>query len=387
MADPSDYMKLRLGRSVGYVRKAIKNEVLSLDAIIFDCDGVLVDAQNSYDRAIVTTVKFIFKRLMNQNLPKKAVTKKVLFKFRMSGGFNNDWDTTYALLLTILSYSQGFLNVIRSSSAALNLCDDPASRLEKVRTMLSKTSTGFTNVDEEGLLEVASKADSSGIGSVERALVGMNRLSREDISFIKSFLRYPGPIEKSIISRVFDEFFYGSKLFRELHGLKPIFYDGDGLIKNEKVIVKKETLEQLVRIVGKEKLGLVTGRGSLSTRETLQDLMAFFNLRASVFLEDEDIRKKSTNVEYSKPRPYPLLKAASGLSTFKKAIYVGDSMEDLLMVRNANSLDDRFLFTGIYATTYSAREKLRAFKANLADLLIPTVNMLPELLSLLLRVR
>ena len=71
--------------------------------IIFDIDGTLIDTSESYNKSIKKTVQFLVKYIdvSKENLG-KIVSDELIFKFRKSGMFNNDIDTSYALLLSIL---------------------------------------------------------------------------------------------------------------------------------------------------------------------------------------------------------------------------------------------------------------------------------------------
>ncbi|MCW8869831.1 MAG: aminotransferase class I/II-fold pyridoxal phosphate-dependent enzyme [Proteobacteria bacterium] len=57
--------------------------------VAFDMDGVLIDTTNSYDQCIIKTVF----DLSGQNINQQDIQK-----LRDSGGYNNDWDLTLALL-------------------------------------------------------------------------------------------------------------------------------------------------------------------------------------------------------------------------------------------------------------------------------------------------
>ena len=60
-----------------------------VDAILFDMDGVLVDVSGSYRRAICETV---------EKLSGHTVSDGVIQSYKNRGGFNDDWELTYAVL-------------------------------------------------------------------------------------------------------------------------------------------------------------------------------------------------------------------------------------------------------------------------------------------------
>src|SRR5262245_895280 len=71
------------------------------DCALFDIDGVLVDVRSSYNTAIKKTVEFVLHSIAGKQF-RGLVTDQIILKFRESSGFNNDADTTYAILLATL---------------------------------------------------------------------------------------------------------------------------------------------------------------------------------------------------------------------------------------------------------------------------------------------
>src|ERR687889_504715 len=71
------------------------------EAIIFDIDGVLIDVMDSYNQTIMKTIQHILKARFNITLTNFPI-EELITKFRHTGGFNNDIDTTYSMILTIL---------------------------------------------------------------------------------------------------------------------------------------------------------------------------------------------------------------------------------------------------------------------------------------------
>lgn len=63
---------------------------MKIDSLIFDCDGVLVDVGRSYRKAVQLTANYF----LGQNLIKLSDINII----KGLTGYNNDWDTTYALI-------------------------------------------------------------------------------------------------------------------------------------------------------------------------------------------------------------------------------------------------------------------------------------------------
>ena len=151
------------------------DKIKSLDAIIFDCDGVLIDITNSYDRAIKKTVDFVLKEMAQIDLP-NTVTTQMIEGFKATGGFNDEVDATYSLILSIVAAKK-----------------------------LNKPIPQF-------IFDVIKNSDQSGIQSVEKYLDTL----RVDLSEIRKKLAYPGPHDTNVLYSTFDEIFYGTKLYYEL---------------------------------------------------------------------------------------------------------------------------------------------------------------------------
>ena len=73
------------------------------DAIIFDIDGVLIDVIDSYNQTIIKTIQHVLDSNFKIKLNLTCIPiDKIISKFRHTGGFNNDIDTTYSIVLTIV---------------------------------------------------------------------------------------------------------------------------------------------------------------------------------------------------------------------------------------------------------------------------------------------
>ena len=62
---------------------------MTIDAVIFDVDGVLVDTDASYTEAVVRTIQWLH--------PGAPVDRALIRLWRRSGDWNNDWDLSYGL--------------------------------------------------------------------------------------------------------------------------------------------------------------------------------------------------------------------------------------------------------------------------------------------------
>lgn len=62
---------------------------MTIDAVVFDVDGVLVDTDASYTESVIRTVRWL--------VPDAPVDRPLIRLWRRSGDWNNDWDLSYGL--------------------------------------------------------------------------------------------------------------------------------------------------------------------------------------------------------------------------------------------------------------------------------------------------
>ncbi len=386
----NEYVVYPVGDGKVYV-KIDRLEILRLiKGVIFDCDGVLIDVRGSYDRAISKTVAFILQNLTGYTFREQLISDEVIHLFRKTGGFNNDWDTVYgALMFIICSLPYELREKLKRCIKNVELYLNPYERLARIKEAMKKENRR-EGLGEEFFEDVTNRfkeftaiLDETGVSSVDAALLEKTEKSEAFANFynlVKNFLKYPAGVHDSIISRVFEEFFCGAKLFRETYGTEPKFNKGQGMIENEKIIPQSETLNRLASIFGKENLGIVSGGRLKPARHALGNILDEFNPYAQVFLdyieeaEWELSIKTGSRVNLKKPNPFPLLKAAENLGQRAYVLYVGDSMEDALMVRKANELDNRFFFAGVYNYSGLKDAVLQTFLESRCDIILPSVN-------------
>ena len=83
--------------------KIADNDIKKINTIIFDCDGVLINSKNSYDKCIELTISYILKNMLNKQFISFKISKSTLELFRQTGGFNNDYKFCYVVILKIIS--------------------------------------------------------------------------------------------------------------------------------------------------------------------------------------------------------------------------------------------------------------------------------------------
>ena len=357
-----------------FCRSDMVNAFKDVDAVVMDIDGTLVDTLGSYTKATIKTVNFFLQKLIGLTVSDNLLNKAI-HKLRLTGGFNNDWDTTYAIIMGVLSgLSDKELAKIANSLENDNIPSQPIISVRK------KDISSY-------LMNLLSSVNNSGLDSIEKEIreICCRESKYKHLEEIKRFLGYPSKFNESILAAVFDEIYYGSKLYSKLTGRKPLLGSEEGLIKNEKIIVNKSVLNFLKNKTN-TKLGIVTGRPRISAEIVLKDIFEdFFKPEALIFFEDVLIKTnekgKDTFNLLLKPDPYGLKLSLKALEPCILAAYVGDSVEDALMVQRANENGEKVVFIGVYRYTLDLESTIRTFMKMNAAAIIPTVNELKILLG------
>ena len=306
-------------------------DILKLsDGIIFDCDGVLIDITESYDLTIIKTTKYVLENFSNIS-NSIQIDSKIIDGFKSTGGFNDEVDLAYASIITLVA----------------------AKKLQRDQTEL--------------IFEVIKNCDTSGILSAEKYIEKFT-----EIDELKNKLSYPGTHHDNPLYKIFDQLFYGPELYEKLFKIKSKFVES-GLIENDMVIVNDSLILKL-KTKFSSKISIVTGRGKESVRYSLKNLLEQFDTDNSAFLEDEPR-------EMAKPNPVSLIQAIKGMKS-NSIVYVGDSMEDLIMAKKASEQGYQATFCGIIGTSKDPQKKLKLFEKNGAMLVLESINLLPKVLNL-----
>ena len=308
-----------------------KKKIGDLDSIIFDCDGVLIDVTKSYDTTINRTISYILKEIFNITVD-SPLTNEMFVGFKSTGGFNDEVDITYV----------GILCYVASQK-------------------LGKDSAEF-------IFDVIMNSNEKGIKSVEDFFTQINI----DISESITKLDYPGDRKTNPVSMTFNELFYGPELYNKIFKKNSRFSE-KGFIENDSVIISVDLIKKLKQKFN-NKLAIVTGRGYKAILPSLKETLNEFDIKNSVFLEDE-------SRDLAKPNPQSLIQAIQGLGV-KNCLYVGDSMEDFILVKKARELGFDATFCGIYGSGKLPEKKKEFFIEQNVPIILESINFLPKALNL-----
>ena len=314
-----------------YISDDMIQKIQKFDSIIFDCDGVLVDIRNSYDNAINKTISAIMKELFD-GVVGDTVTSKIHFGLKAAGGFNDEVAVVYAIIMTLVA---------------------------------SKKS----NIEFKKLItNVINNANESGINSIDNYFINQNI----DLKEIKSKLDYENSRKVSYIHRIFNQLFYGSILYEEIFNEKSQFTEKP-LIDLDNIILDDNLMSKLKNRFG-TKIATVTGRGNFAFSYSMKNFLDNFDMKNSVFLEDHPLNM-------AKPNPKSLIESISGINS-KCSLYIGDSMEDLMMVEKCKKCGYDVSFCGIYGSSDEPQLKYDLFQKNNAPFILESIQELPKALNL-----
>ena len=248
-----------------YISDDMIQKIQKFDSIIFDCDGVLVDIRNSYDYAINKTISAIMNELFDDKIS-NVVNSKILYGLKASGGFNDEVAVVYAVVMTLVA------------SKKLNL------KFEKL------------------IIDVIDNANESGINSIDNYFINQNI----DLKEIKLKLDYENSRKISYIHRIFNQLFYGPKLYEEIFNEKSQFND-EPLIDLDDIVLDNNLMSKLKNRFG-VKISTVTGRGKFAFSYSMKNFLEKFDIENSVFLEDRPL-------ELAKPNPESLIESISKINS------------------------------------------------------------------------
>ncbi|WP_265109083.1 TIGR01548 family HAD-type hydrolase [Halosolutus halophilus] len=290
---------------------------MNADAVVLDVDGVLVDVADSYRRAIVDSIEHVHER---------TIRKPDIQLFKDAGGFNNDWELTYAAALYVLATGEGYRDSIEDFTAEV--------------------------AAEGGGLEAAETVVRDAIGA-------------------RATQRVTDRLDTDRLRDVFQQLYLGADLYRGIEGGDPDL-ETRGFIHDEPVLLADEARETLL---ANYDVGILTGRPEAEAEIALD----------RVGLDDEipiEHRFTMDDWEEGKPHPRALTVLAERFDADGVA-FVGDTLDDVRTAVNANEADPDREYHGIGVLTggLTGEEGRRKYEAEGATAVLDSVNEVPDLLG------
>jgi HAD superfamily phosphatase len=293
----------------------------SLDVLIFDMDGVLIDVSNSYRKTIQKTVHLYLTTILGLKIDsEKLPLDKTISLFKSAGGFNNDWDLTSGLLLYLLSGS--------------GLPPSPSSMKFRTISEIVDHLGAKAKASHAGVTpRVSLRRLSSYLGKVKASGGGVKSVRKNLRNSWDGWVYRSGDLDReNLIKRIFQEVYLGEK-FTPCYHLRPLFYTGKGYYLREKMLIPRIVLSTLRK---KLRLGIASGRPRYEAELALKRfrLLSYFDSVVTLddCLEEEDriLRVTGKRIRCSKPHPYSLLRAIQELGlSHPKCGYVGDVVDDM----------------------------------------------------------
>ena len=341
------------------------DELAEAEAVIFDCDGVLIDSTKSYHLADKIATCIILDKLYGVKPLLGEDFEDALKRIEVLGGFNNDWHKT-SLMIQAISIHLKPPKTIRRDLGRIDV-SEYVKRCEASETSPKEVKAAIEWVRRKAGEMYGRYVD---LKSFEKELEReAEKLGRaKELNELREAL---GPLTSygsGLLTTLYDEIYLGEEGIRERYGSRPRYVSWRGLLDREIVLVREEALEELLRLLPRG-ITIATGRGRWETERVLGSLTKYFDLDVGVFSADSPM-------EYEKPSSKILVECSRRLRA-ERIIYVGDSFEDLLSARKASEEGLDAFFVGVLTNPYS----LDLFIKQEADAIIDDVNMLPRVLK------
>ncbi len=360
-----------------------------LNAIVFDCDGVLLKTAQSYDTAIKKCVNFIFSNVYDYQNP-DLVSDKDILTIRNTGGFNNDWELTYAFIL----YYFFKLSVFLSKRAQIAFPENTGVKdgilfLKNLRRMLNISSIQYekiTSMKDYTLEEYLSYLDIYGLKTARKVLYSWaeNMSQIHFMQQIEKYLCFQKGLDRDLVTRVFQEFYLGP-LITEFYNVENILGVKEGTINTESVNGDLKDYKKLLEL-GFKKFGIASSRPRKEAEFILRKyrfLPEMVNMNALVFLEDikaeeEKIEKQTgQKISLEKPNPASILLSLKNIGEVNSAAFIGDTAADIYAANEAKKIFKQPLisigFTGQSSNPALLEKKFMSLKT---DIIIPSISQL-----------
>jgi phosphoglycolate phosphatase-like HAD superfamily hydrolase len=294
----------------------LEGDILKLkNLIIFDMDGVIMDVSASYRDVVRRTAGLFFQPARGaQKLPDPLFELSDLAAVKQSGGLNNDWDLTFAVISL-------FFSLVDKPDIHAN--QDPWSRYR----------------DTIDRCDAASMVNF--LQSTDKPLVSLlKQHGRYEDSFVNSL--FQGDVGSgNIIKQIFQEIYLGEQLFKSTYHMDPAVYRGEGYILREKVLIDRQLLAELA---ADNVLAIATGRPRAEAEYPLNhfDLDQYFSqiltLDDCLAEEKRIFEQDGRTVSLSKPNPFMLdAIVAKCREPFVSIYYVGDMPDDMVAAARAGA--------------------------------------------------
>lgn len=299
------------------------------EQLIFDLDGTLVDVRRSYREVVRRTVQAYFARMLGLRGNEALVTTRDVMAFKVIGRFDSYWDLSAGMIRYIISF-------IEESPQDVPRPPEIDAADIYLRHAGAQVQEDLTDLHDRADFEAAAERIRDTGGGLQ-GLTGVVGELEHPLWF------YEGDMfTANIITRLFQEFYLGTRHFPEVYEERPLFYTGAGLIEQERPLVPQHILAEL-RKRYERRLAIVTDRPMPEAQIAMEShqLHPFFKTvvaHEDVTSEEARLERLGTPASRNRPHPYSVLEAAIRLD-FEgdyTAAYIGDTPDDIVTATRAN---------------------------------------------------
>ncbi len=321
-----------------FVKQEILQTLPKLDAILLDIDGVVLDVSASFRVVASQVVQHYATQVLNIADAGIFLKPEETELFKNAGGFNNDWDLANAAV------------VLLTAKHAQN----PAFETQQLREITPDWIEYSNEIKRRG----------GGLAAAETVVLDfLETLERRE------FARNWNP---KLTTQLFQEMYAGDSC-REIYGFAPEHLHGEGFLDKEPVLLDAALLP------AKPKIGVLTGRTHAETQIALERAGLKTRIAsAHCVTEDDGVRKPDG-------RALALLQEKMG---FKVGVYVGDTIDDLNVVKNfreTNAGGRARILSCIVLSGPSGAQNRRMFLEAGAEIVAPDVNSVLQYLGSVLK--
>jgi phosphoglycolate phosphatase-like HAD superfamily hydrolase len=212
--------------------------------------------------------------------------------------------------------------------------------------------------------------------SILKGIELLFNIGKDQIEIIRRLCPYD--IEKSdLLRRLFDEIYLGSDLFHKFSNRKPRFNFPDGLIQKETTIPSLETLAKLKEFFGP--MGIYSERPRKEGLYILKKLglMKYFDREMLIFNDGIKAWSQSNSIQFAgKPDARAFIGLLEKIISENHVVaYVGDTISDVLMIKNAKELGKKnLIFIGTLSSSASKSELNKRYMKLGAEAIVKDVN-------------
>jgi phosphoglycolate phosphatase-like HAD superfamily hydrolase len=259
------------------------------------------------------------RKVMGVDIPGDSLSLSEVAAIKKSGGLNNDWDLTDAILNSYLcsAFQDVDAHMKGRLVKAARAGDDRAVLDEMIRIQQGNDGSRLENLVRER--------------RAPQLFARMDGVKRKSSPFV---MNRGDVLSGNLTKRIFQELYLGSDLFQQIYGEKPLFYRNGGYIEQERLI---PTISQLDELFGRFTLSIATGRPAVEARYAL-DQFSIQRYFKTVVSEDNIVEaERRCRESLRKPHPYSLslCMEQSSYTAHDCVYYIGDMPDDIVAAGRA----------------------------------------------------